>query len=311
MNTDPAHSTLEQEAATWFARLRGERVSAEDRARFAAWLNQSPDHRRAYEEIAAFWNHPNLREVLATTPLSRPVSRRPGWRVGLVLAAGLALLAVIYRPVVLNCLDADICTTIGETRVSTLADGSRVLLNTDSALRVRYGPRERRVELARGEAYFEVQPNPQQPFVVVGAHSETRVKGTRFTVRIGAERDSVTVIGGVVEVSGAGRTAPLLRQNDHVGVDASGPGRVDTVQATLTTAWIKGNAVFDNAPLTEVIAELGRYRRGAVIFAKPALKSLRVGGHFDLGDTDRALDSLEQTLPIRVHRIGAWLVIIS
>jgi len=308
---------LAEAAAAWFVRLRAEHVSAAEQAHFEAWLKASASHARAYEEISAFWNDPGFIRVLAEPPASLgAVKRRPArakrrhfGRLGLAVAACLALLAVILRPVSLDCLQADYCTAVGEVKVVDLDDGSRVMLNTDSALKVDMTNGLRHVGLMRGEAFFDVRRDANRPFVVDGQHSHTRVKGTQFLVRDGKSADTVTVISGLVEVSLNGQDSSLLRENDQISVEDGKLGEVH--QATGSVApWMKGKLLFDNTPLAEVVAEIARYRRGLLMVKTDGLKMLRVSGRFDVADTDKALESLAQTLPIRIYRITPWLLVI-
>lgn len=219
-------------------------------------------------------------------------------------------MAIIYRPTLL-CWQADYCTAVGEIKTVQLADGSQVTLNSASAINVDLQSGSRHVQLERGEAYFDVQRAIRHPFLVDAHYSHTRVLGTRFVVREDRRSDSVTVINGVVEVSRARQNPAILKANDSITVDAERSSGIQQLAGTAATAWLKGGATFDNAPLAEVIAEIGRYRRGSVLIKNDALKNLKVSGRFDITNTDKALNSLQQTLPIRVYRITPWLVVIG
>jgi len=306
-----------EEAVAWFAKLRGEAVSAEDRSRFEAWLQASPAHRRAYEEVAAFWDDPGFSQVLGeaeSVPAVPAAGRRPARRtfrrrakLAWALAAALAGFTVIQWPAGTVCPQGGFCTAVGELRTLALEDGSLVTLNTGTAIQVD----SRHVRLLRGEAYFEVVPDAARLFTVDGHFSRTRVKGTRFVVREGQVADTVTVVSGVVEVGRDGKGSATLRENEQISVGADQALAVRKASASAAAAWIKGKAVFDNAPLSEVAAEIARYRRGTVWVKNDKLGALRVSGRFDIADTDRALESLAQTLPIRVFRITPWLVLIA
>jgi transmembrane sensor len=185
-----------------------------------------------------------------------------------------------------------------------------VTLNSGSALSVDFDPALRRVRLISGEAYFEVRRDPERPFQVEGNYSMTRAVGTRFTVREQDRSDVVTVISGLVEVGQGDRKSPLLKANERISVTAEQLGGVEPVSGN-TAAWVKGKLLFDNAPLEDVIAEIGRYRRGAVVIRNEQLRNLRVSGRFDINDTDKALQSLAETLPIRLYRLTPWLVVIG
>jgi transmembrane sensor len=303
---------IAEQAIAWFARMRAGNVTEQERAQFQAWLQASPTHAEAYRQIDRFWMNPELDRMLGEMPLSTRSSRSftIRRRAMLALAASVVLAAVWYRPALIDCLRADYCTGVGEVRSVQLADGSRVTLNSASAVNVAFEPALRQVRLISGEAYFEVRRDPEHPFQVEGNYSMTRVVGTRFTVREQDRSDIVTVISGLVEVGQRDRKSPLLKANERVSVTAEQLGEVESVSGN-TAAWVKGKLLFDNVSLEEVVAEIGRYRRGAVVIRNEQLKNLRVSGRFDVNDTDKALQSLAETLPIRLYRLTPWLIVIG
>jgi transmembrane sensor len=308
---------IAEQAIQWFARLRGDQVSEKERNQFADWYQASEAHRHAYDDIGKFWENNDFTQLLSNIPLSsreiqsgRRRSRLTYTVPALAAAACLALTLVIFRPT-LNCLQADYCTGIGEIRSVQLADGSRITLNSGTALAVDLRDAKRRVQLVHGEAFFEVRRNPQQPFLVDSRHSTTRVLGTQFIVREGSQSDTVTVVSGVVEVSHDRQTSSILKANDSITVAAKHNDEIRQVAPTASAAWLKGSAIFDNAPLSDVVTELGRYRRGSILIKDEALKNLKVSGRFDITDTDKALTALQQTLPIRIYRFTPLLIVIG
>lgn len=315
--SDPEHCDSQAEAEqamAWFIRMRAESVTQAERMQFRIWYQASARHRRLFDETAAFWEDAGLAEALAKTAFSSPAKAHSGMRrfslALLALAAGFALVAIIYRPY-LNCLQTDYCTAIGEIKTVSLPDGSQITLNSASAISLDFNQGSRHVRLENGEAFFDVQRDPLHPFIVEALYSRTQVLGTRFAVREDSGGDSVSVISGVVQVSGGERQPAVLHANDSITLDSKRSSEIRQITATTAVAWLKGGAAFDNAPLVEVVAELGRYRRGNILIRKASLKNLKVSGRFDITDTDKALESLQQTLPIRVYRLSPWLVVIT
>ncbi|HYE37039.1 FecR family protein [Methylocaldum sp.] len=113
----------------------------------------------------------------------------------LPLVAGLVFLDPIFA------LRADFRTAKGEIRAVLLPDGSRATLNADSAVALRFEDSVRRIELLRGEAFFEVAKDTARPFVVASGEGETKAVGTTFTVRQSKEKTEVAMLEGVVEAS--------------------------------------------------------------------------------------------------------------
>lgn len=323
MNTFPNPSITDQtnqdavaeQAMAWFARLRADDVTTEQRVQFVVWLEIEPQHKQAYQNVEAFWQHPDFTEVLAAAKLSTPTktakAARHRWRYSAILAmaACLLLMVTLFRPA-LNCWQADFCTVIGEIRTVQLADGSQITLNSNTALNVNLQGNLRHIQLLHGEALFEVQRNPEQPFVVASRYATTRVLGTRFLVRQGQQADTITVISGVVEVSGKQHPPEQLRANEQIAANPQSLSPIQQVTASNAVAWVKGHALFDNVPLRDVLAELSRYRHGTMLVTNPQLNTLKVSGRFDIADTDHALQALQQTLPIRIAPISPWLVVV-
>ncbi|OAI11225.1 iron dicitrate transport regulator FecR [Methylomonas koyamae] len=280
-----------EQAMAWFVRLRAETATPAERDDFQRWYRADPAHRRAYAQTAAFWGDAEFGRTLAA-------------------AACLTLVIVGYRPT-LDCWRADYCTGVGEIKSFRLGDGSEVTLNSASAISVDFNDGLRRVELRQGEAFFDVQPEPQRPFQVSGRYSTVRVLGTRFAVREDSADASVSVVSGLVAVARPEAEPALLQAGDSITVAARRSGDIRHSPAAGGTAWLKGYAAFENAPLSEVVAELGRYRRGTLLVRDAELRELKVSGRVDIRDTDKALESLQQTLPIRVTRLTPWLVLIG
>ncbi|MEI8573427.1 DUF4880 domain-containing protein [Methylomonas sp. LW13] len=315
---------ISEQAMTWFVRLRAESVAADERRLFQIWHQAAPAHREAYAEIAAFWEDADFHATLDAATLSPQISlnskpvnsprRRlgiaPGAKPLLAAAACLVIAALIYQPA-LSCWQADYCTAVGEIKTVQLSDGSQVTLNSGTALNVNMRNGRRHVQLVRGEAFFEVQHDSQHPFQVDGRYSNTRVLGTRFVVKEDADSDTVSVVNGVVEVSRDRQNPATLNANDSVEVGARHQGEIRHQPADNATAWLKGSVSFDNVPLKKVIAEIGRYRRGSLIIRNQVSQDMKVSGRFDIRDTDKTLESLQQTLPIRIYRFTPWLVVIA
>jgi transmembrane sensor len=323
MNLKPKHSatqtihspgnTLNDQASQWFAKIRSGNMSVGEHNQFQQWLLSNPAHKKTYDEVEAFWNDPDFREALTIIPLSQGCilpqrNKHKSWVV-LAIAACLALLAILLRPM-MGCLQADYCTAIGETRNVQLADGSTVILSPQTAIKIAMSPESRYVNILEGEAFFSVQRNPTRPFIVDSQYSQTRVLGTQFNVKGNAQSDTVTVISGVVEVSHNQQQPSVLHANDKITVANNTSSAIEPSSGSTASAWTKGHLVFANAPLREVVAEIGRYRKGTVIVKNSQLKALQVSGRFDIKNTDNALQALEQTLPIHVYHLTPWLVII-
>lgn len=294
---------LYEAAATWVARLSSTDVTGAERERFEAWRAADPAHAEAYAEMEALWRR------LGHLPDPRP--RRGGGKTlaGFVLALILGG-AVASQSPLLDRLRADYWSGVGEIERAILADGSRVDLNTDTAIALRFTERERGVELLRGEASFEVAPDAKRPFVVRGGGVSVRAVGTRFFLRADGASSPVGVAEGRVAVSAAGRHAEVSAgEIVRIGDDASlSPAAADVERAM---AWREDRLLFSGEPLARVLAELGRYRHGRILLLDRRFGERRVTGAFDPRNTDEALDVIAATMGVRIRRLSPLLVLVA
>jgi transmembrane sensor len=230
--------------------------------------------------------------------------------VGLALSLALAGLGtgVLGEPGVLL---ADVRTGTGESRTVVLEDGSTVQLDTGTAIDVDYTASRRVVRLLAGQIHVTVKPDAGRPFDVDGAGGTTQALGTAFNVRSDPGQVSVTVTEHAVRVrypaASAGVTVSAGQQVRYGEGIALVP---TTANLHALTAWRRGLLTFDDKPLGEVIAELGRYRPGWIVIRDDALRRLPVTGVFSTTDTDEMLDALQATLPVHVRRLP-WVTIVE
>ncbi|KAF1049572.1 FecR domain-containing protein [Xylophilus sp.] len=280
-------------AVDWMVLLQSGQAGAEDRARLDAWCRADARHARAWERVQGALRR-SLEPVqagaaaqAARAALLRPPRRR---RVvgGAVAFAGLALGAgwMVRGSGAAAALWADLRTGTGERRNLRLADGSTLLLDARSAVDVDFGPVVRAVRLRAGALIAAAAADAARSFVVQTAEGSVRALGTRFLVR-----------------QEAGRSVALVLEHAVQLFTAAGAQR-------RLAAWERGVHIARHQPLGEVVDALRPYC-GGFIRVSPAAARLRVLGAFPLDEPDRAIESLAQTLPIRVKRYGRWLLVID
>lgn len=308
-------------AAQWLACLHAGEATAAQREACAQWRRADPLHELAWQRAE------RLQAALGTLPpavglqvLDRPRSRG-GRRTAL---RGLAALApavpagyLAWRsasPETAGWTTAQ-RTATGERRSTVLPDGTRLHLNTASAIALDFQGGLRRVLLRQGEVQIETVPDAQQrPFVVDTRHGRIRALGTCFVVR---QRDDeagtlVAVQQSAVEVQAAqahGQPPTRVQAGQQLRFDATGvqpAAPTDPQQA----AWTRGLLFARDQPLADFAAELGRHRPGLLRCA-PEVATLRISGVFRLDDTDAILAALPHTLPVRVVWRTRWWVAIS
>ncbi|CAD5109963.1 FecR family protein [Zestomonas carbonaria] len=298
---------VRDESAYWFARRRERDFSAEEQARFAAWLDAHERHRQEYELLDGLWTAADLIPAARLRQLceeKRPSSRRRF--VQLAAAATVAGVALGLGWLLYPSGDyrETLQTRVGERQEVTLPDGSVVQLNSRTRLEIHYREGRRSVELQTGEALFSVSRDPARPFVIDAGPGQVTVTGTRFDVLHEGGEVRVAVESGTVQVAGKAADQPvILTAGKGTRVDGQGrvaPARDVNLQAIVS--WRDGKLVFDNATLAEVAAQVSRYREQP-LRVDPSLANLRFSSVFSSDDTDTLLSALPRLLPVQVRTL--------
>jgi len=302
------------EAADWVLRNREGAHDPDDSPAFRTWLDEDPDNRRAYDAACrlmgdarvAIESDPGLRTFEAA-PAS-PAKSVAGTLV--VLAALGSLFLYLDGPMRLR---ADVMSGVADMPVIALDDGSTVQLKASSAIALDYSEGARVVRLLRGQAYFEVESDPNRPFSVEVGEARITALGTAFDVRLGHTETEITVTHNavLVEIDGAEYTALRLSEGEQIDYRASGQlGSVTVTDAAAALAWRRGQLVVDNAPLSYLVEEIGRHFSGKIVIAGASLANRRISGTVTVSDTGKALTFLEGAFGLKTTRIGP-LVILS
>ncbi|WP_284278883.1 FecR family protein, partial [Sphingobium jiangsuense] len=170
----------------------------------------------------------------------------------------------------------------GERRQLTLADRSRVTLDGDSALAVRFSGGARQLTLERGRAYFEVAHDRSRPFMARAGDYEVIALGTAFEIDHAPAALSVLLVEGKVAVR-SDRDEAFLRAGDRIVLkDRAAPLR-DRPDMARLTAWQRGQLIFDNDRLGDAVAQMARYSSDPMTI-DPALAGRRISGAFSIAD---------------------------
>ncbi len=306
----------EREAADWFSLLMQTRIENEELEAFSAW-RRTPENLAAYNRIEdisrlarSLSDDPEMRAAALEARTRRPKPQtwwqrlfaRPerDWGVGLAFA-GVIAAAVLG----LKMLGPTYQTPIGGQRHVQLADGTRVQLNTDTALKVRFGVGVRRVDLIRGQAFFDVAHNAALPFIVTAGSTEVRAIGTRFDVRREPDGVKVVLAQGKVLVSESGaRSTPWTLsagQTVTTGDKAQG-ARPLAADLAIETAWTTGHLTFRDTPLAEAVREINRYSREKIVLGPGVPPDGRINGTFPVGQPDDFVATMKTLYGLRQER---------
>ncbi len=309
---EPSLDMLE-EAAHWIERLAGPH-DVEERAAFEGWLAARPAHEFAYAEMLALRDAVgSAAQAAAAREASRPRRRRTmRWLGGLAASVAIVGLGSSWLPELALRMRADAVTARGETQQVRLPDGSRVALNSASAIEVRYSADRRDVRLLKGEAFFDVARNPDRPFAVAAGNARVHVLGTHFNVRLDGVRTTLTVEEGQVRFGAAGhpRGQLIFTAGQQAFVEGTAAQRQPVYDASAAFAWRNGQIVFYRAPLREVVAEIDRYRSGEAFILNSGLGRRTVSGSFSARTPDLALAATVNAVGARMIRLPGGIAII-
>ena len=289
-------AAIQAEAAVWLARVRNGRRTEGDENAFRAWLAADPMHAVAFEAVSTTWDITGgLTNDLRGSRSERPQpSRRRVMAATAVALGGLGSFA-FWRSSQARTYQTD----VGEQKHISLDDGSRIFLDTDTRLSVRFGADHRISELHYGRANFRIAADPARPFAVNAAQNRVVAMPSNIDMRLDGERFSVLLIHGAADVIPASAPPEKLRDGERLIVDANGVEHRDKPALTPLIAWQTGQVIFDNGRLVEAAAEMNRYSNVKLLIADPQVADLRISGIYTVGDNLTFANSIGRLLPIR------------
>ena len=305
------------EAAGWRVRLT--EADVRSTPEFEVWLRDS-DNQTAWAQVSRAWNYfdgvSQAPEILAAREAALKDAQRASAARPVLFRrlAGLAAAAVLVVGVLggsgywwMN-RPSDYSTAAGERRVVTLSDGSKLSLDADSEVTVRYGKNERSLRLLKGQARFDVAHDKKRPFSVIAGRQKVIATGTAFNIDMAGPKVLVTLIEGHVVVleeydeSGATPARPKvieLKAGQQLSAAPSTPSEVAQANIQRVTAWTIGQLMFDDEPLSSVIERVNRYGGTQIIITDPKVGAMKISGVFNAGDVLGFVEIVTHYLPVR------------
>lgn len=320
-STDNAAAAMPQkvrrQALEWQVTFWSGEVTAAEQSAFRQWLAADPAHEHAWRDVQRVDGMlaavpASLGGRVLRQPKSKPERRRTVLRVLGWLAAGGVLSLSVRETPQWQTATAGYRTRTGERRDIVLEDGTRVCLNTATAIDVRFDGERRVVVLHDGEILVDTAPDTlavKRPFIVQTRHGSLQALGTRFSVRREEQGIEMAVYEGAVEIRPRN-----TRQQQRVAAGQQTRFDADAIDAVvgadpLDAAWTKGLLVAERMRLSDFLLRLERHRPG-VLRCDPEVAGLVVSGVYPLEDTDRVLAALAEALPVRVeHATRYWVAV--
>lgn len=302
-------------ASAWQLRLAGD-PSLEVSPEFQDWL-ADPANQKAFAGVSAAWNASNDFAVEPAILDMRQAALRRARRAGtgrwlpaaVIKHAAAAILAVCLfggaAAYYLLTAPAVYATTIGERRVVSLPDGSRISLDSDTEVSVRYLAKARELTLDHGRARFDVAHDVNRPFTVTAGSQTVVAVGTSFDVEKIGSKVLVTLIHGriVVKNTKPGVASPppkplSLEAGQELIASINDKRAIRAADLQVAKAWQNGSLVFNGDTLAEAVARVNRYT-GHPIEVDPAVASIRIVGSFNAGDVSSFISAVTSYFPIQ------------
>ena len=346
----PNQDKIHTEAGEWLAKLdRG--LSADERATLQEWLVESKEHREILFNMAELWDKMDSLSKLSDLFPDVSRQRHTAWRYSLATAIAVLVIGVLVfwgfpertervrfaSPQVAaersQTLPGDFDdiyeTSIGEHSSVNLPDGTEVILNTNTLIRVNYTGRERYILLSRGEAHFSVAEDHARPLTVHAGSRFIRAVGTAFNVEI-SKHNIVEIIVtegrvAIVEQAASGKTgipiniikmaqdAPVVSEGEAAILDSTNAKirKIAPDEVAVDLSWREGNLIFQGETLEEAIHEISRYTSVEFEILDDRIRAVRVAGLFKAGDINGLLLTLRENFQIPSQRVGTERVLLG
>jgi len=303
----PVSERVAQEAVRWLIELQ-DGADEQLRRDWQRWCAADPEHERAWQRIESV-----NRRLRGLPPAAARAAVEGVPLHGRRQVLGMLGLAAVAVPTVwlagrqAQPWLADYRTAVGERRDIDLTDGSRLSLNTDSAVNLRLEAGSRGLELLRGEIQLEVASGAS-PFRVATAQGSLLIEQARFNLRQYADHCRLGVLEGAVQVRCAEQPERLavVTAGQQLRFDSRRLGTPQPLDAAVA-AWRSGMLVARDMRLADFLDELGRYQRGW-LGCDPRVADLRLSGTYPLRDSLAILAMLEVALPVRIHQRTRWWI---
>lgn len=324
----PEPDAAQEAAAEWCIRLAGGDMTEADWAAFEIWheqdgnaalLTQASSAWQACEGIASA---PEIIPLRTEALTSFHTANRRRWRwsrsrmgVGAMgIAASLAVVGLVSFAM-LQQREATYETAVGERRIASLSDGSRLSLDAATELGVTMADGARSVELRQGRALFDVAKDPLRPFTVAAGDKLVVAIGTSFSVELVNGEVQVILYEGQVEVrdraepagGGTKRANRVMLAAGELLTDKLGnaaPAKVVGNIDDSKLAWEDGMLSFEGETLAVAVERMNRHSQVPIRLGDAGLGTIPVDGEFVAGDTDAFVEGLVAIHGLRASTTG-------
>lgn len=310
-------SRAQEQAQQWFALTQSGEMSLADQTSFDQWYANTV-HANYYDQITDFWNSTEFtiaakrideQQSNVTNGHKKQSKHFFNLRMWSIAASFLFIFAINFNTLSLQ-LKSDYLTSTGEQQLVHLDDGSKLTLNTASAVKVEVNNQHRKITLLAGEIYLDVSKDSgARPFHVYADDVLVEVLGTRFSVK--QTDDNVIVSGhsGHIAVSNTNHKPQVITAGERIQINTDEVIN-DYLDPNQAFAWLNNRLVFKNKPLKDVIAELNRYHDGTFLIINDVAAETRITGSYSLTDPIKTAHAISQVVKLQSTDITPWVTLI-
>lgn len=338
---------INEQASEWFSLVQSGNVTEEDQLRIDAWLSESLEHKKAYQQIESVWvvlaEQSSADEVMALrrSVQSNWILAKSKWIIYSLLAgfqntinllarkpANYALAVtflLLVTGVALNEQPSSsavnfYATKTGQIQTLILTDGSEITLGAKSKIKIKIDNSERAAELLYGEAFFDIASDKSRPFLVLADNVAIEVIGTQFNVLKRSKSINVSVLEGQVNVSNRvtqssnknmGNLVSLTAGQQVVKTNNSSFGQIASIDIAGLATWRSGRLIFTETTLGDVITDASRYYDGKFSMQSDELASKKVTLSLRTDQVDQLPQMLAQVLPIDYRQIPGNIIVLE
>ena len=288
------------------------------------WISASPENKRYFVHFQLIWDtskkiivpttvNPDeawqkfrKRTTLAkrpSAPVKKMTSRFTFIRAASIVVLCIGAVALAFFLSKGSSVQQIIVKSTFKPRPDTLPDGSLVVLNKNSSIAYssKFKGDKRRVDL-KGEAFFNVKPDKQKPFIITVNEITVTVVGTSFNIRSVGGKTEVLVEAGIVRVTKNGTTLELRPHEKVVVANPDSSMKKELVTDRLHEYYRSREFVCDKTPLWKLVQVLNEAYDVNIVFANDKLRSLELNTTFQNESLDRILYIISETFEISVER---------
>ncbi|MGC5700772.1 FecR domain-containing protein [Pseudomonas sp. NFXW11] len=314
--TAPSSDALRDQASYWFTQREAMAHNLLLRQRFEQWRSADGQHAEAYRAVENLWQASAFEQALEHLALDldlpaappRKVRRPARWLA--TAAALLLMLGVAWVGDLPLRLQADHLTGIAQLERFDLADGSHIVLGSDSAISSNFSASHRRIRLLRGELYIEAFHDQSRPLTIEAGSATVTVVGTRFSVSRQAEGVTVAVREGRVRLAEQNGQQSLLQAGNWQRVQDHQLQPLNLEGSERQMAWVNGRLSFQNTPLAEVLGQVRRYYRAPILLFNPLAGQQQVSGNYQLDDPLAIVQALSKVSAIQLTRLPGGILLL-